>query len=134
MTTCGFRTLLVVDGLRSNFGSGRADIPVNVTFTPTRARVTPPYYYTNITGDATGSDLSSGPRSTYPDVFTCLNATVTVPHHEIVCIVPQGYGGQLEWTVTVLERQAPAFRYDVRLVSCVRGIFARWRASAFSFL
>ncbi len=94
--------------LCSNFAEGRGDIPMRVLFTPTRSR--PPRYHTNTSGDSTGPNHDAGPRSTYPDVFECPQCVTTVKHSEITCVVPPGYGGQLQWTVEVLSRFSPPFR------------------------
>jgi hypothetical protein len=70
----------------------------------------PPVYWTTQYGNASDALKSGGPAMTFPDVFVALGCVATVPHVEITCLIPPGYGGQLEWTVDVYGRVSEPFR------------------------
>ncbi len=96
---------------RSDFGLDRTDMNLKVWAYPTRGMpAAPSLYHTSIFGGATGPFHNSGPRTSYPDVFTFLSCATTVPHFEITCVAPEGYGGQLEWRVEVLDLVSLPFR------------------------
>jgi hypothetical protein len=100
-----------------NFGPDRPDVPLLVTFRPSRGRpASPDQYHVSILGNSNGSDLSQGPATVYPitDTQECFAAAVITPFREIACVMPQGYGGQLEWQVTVLNRSSVHFRCERR--------------------
>lgn len=84
---------------------------LQVWFQPTRAMPTNPEgYYASTLGDSTGINHDFGPYQVYPDVFVCPVCVVTVPHVEVTCLTPEGYGGELEWFVEVLDGVSPPFR------------------------
>jgi hypothetical protein len=83
---------------------------LKVKMRPTRFLPPASQYYTSIHSEISGPNHDGGPRGTFPHEFVCPSCAVTVPHFEITCVVPPGYGGQLEWTVEVLDSVSPRFR------------------------
>ncbi len=95
----------------SDFGPDLPNLGLTVRVTPTRPMpASPSSYLIDTVGSATGQFLTEGPRGVYPDTFVCPSCAVTVPHFEITCVVPAGYGGQLEWVVEVLDQASQPFR------------------------
>jgi hypothetical protein len=89
---------------------------VSVQWTPTRARPpSPDQYFVDLVGSSNGTDLVGGPRSDYADTLPCMYPAVTTNYTEIACVMPEGYGGQLEWRVTVLGRTSSPYRYSSAL-------------------
>lgn len=94
-----------------NFGPDLPNMGLQVYASPTRPMpLSPAQYYTTQYGDATGLYLNEGPAGVYPDVFQCPACAVTVPHFEITCVMPAGYGGLLQWQVLVLDLMSDPFR------------------------
>jgi hypothetical protein len=109
--------------LARNLGPDRADIPIRVTFTITRPRIVNATYFIDIYGATSGVNHNAGARLNSTAVFVCPSCAVTVPHKEITCTMPPGFGGQLEWTVQVLDRLSVPFRC---VFVCVRArVFVR---------
>jgi hypothetical protein len=100
----------------SNLGPDRPDVPVRVTFQVTRPQPsTPTQYFVDIHGNTQGVNHDAGPRLASNSsrlVFVCPTCVPTVPHKEITCVMPVGFGGQLEWTVTVFGRVSDPFRWE----------------------
>ena len=83
---------------------------LSVWATPTRPLPTPSEYLTTMYGGGTGVNHDQGPAALYPDAFQMPDCVVTVPHYQIVCVVPPGYGAQLQWSVRVLDDMSLPFR------------------------
>lgn len=101
-----------------DFGPGTPGFPPFVKVVATRAMpATPSLYHTTIFGNAQGADNDRGPLGQYTDEFTCPACIVTVPHVEIACIMPAGYGGQLGWIMEVLDQRSTPIRYVIDLTT-----------------
>lgn len=95
----------------SDFGANEADLQLKVEFYPTRpAPAIPGDYFPNILGNSTGEFHDKGPYQVYSTVFVCPSCVVTKPHTEITCVTPPGFGGQLEWVITLLDQVSLPFR------------------------
>jgi hypothetical protein len=98
-----------------NLGPDRPDAPIKVTFRVTRPRpINDAAYYTRIYESMDGAMRETGPRRNTASaayVFLCPSCVAMVPHEKITCLMPVGFGGQLEWTVDVLDRVSTPFRY-----------------------
>ncbi len=96
---------------------------MSVTFTITRPK--PPVnttYFPSVYSNSQGVNHDQGPRlatNSSTLVFRCPTCVPTVPHYEITCVVPPGFGGQLEWTVNVFNRVSAPFRYVLPLQSTI---------------
>ena len=99
----------------SDFGPDRPDMGLRVQARPTRPLPSPQQYLTTLHSGTQGVFHDGGARGTYSDVFVFQPCAVTVAHSEITCVVPPGYGGQLEWTVEVLDQVSVPFRCGAML-------------------
>lgn len=101
---------------RRNFGPKSSTTNLTVWLTPTRPLPSGfvPYFV-----NASGSP--SAIPTTYQSAFVCPTCVVTVPHFEITCVVPEGFGGLLAWHVEVLGVTSTPYissvSYDVPVLS-----------------